>query len=212
MKQHKVAIRLTIVLLIALGAVLGWIPLQNAFHRYQVRALLNESMAGGVTLVHERSRALHRDNAIYIYTPPDYKTSKRHYPVVYLLHGCPGAGRDWFVKGRAHETAEKMILAKQIRPMILVSFDAFGPDGTKDRAEFLNSTRQRTMVEDYVAEELPGFIDSTLRTIRSPNARALIGLSSGGYGAINIGTKHPDVFHAPHRTAVFSIRSMSEVT
>lgn len=182
-------------LLAALAAYTAWPAIQDAIHRRQVEAVLNEKLAGHMSILRMRSRALRRVNSVYVYTPPGYAKSHRRYPVVYLLHGCPGAGRDWFVKARAHETAERMILAKQIQPMILVSADAFGPDGPRDHSEYLNSVHNTIMVEDYFAHELPRFVDSTLRTIPSPNARAMIGLSSGGYGAINLGTRHQDVYH-----------------
>lgn len=194
--RSKVLIgRLAAALLVVLAGYLAWGPAQDAIHRRQVEALLNEKLVGHFQIVTMKSRALRRVNHVYIYTPPGYKTSNKRYPVIYLLHGCPGAGRDWFVKARAHETAEKMILAKQIQPMILVSADAFGPGGPRDHCEYLNSANGAVMVEDYMSHELRQFIDSTLRTIPSPNARALVGLSSGGYGAINVGTKHQDVFH-----------------
>lgn len=194
-KSRLWAGRLGLALLVLLAAAVAWNPILDAVHRRQVEALLNEKLHGHFSIVRMKSKALHRTNNVYIYTPPGYKSSREHYPVVYLLHGCPGEGRDWFVKGRAHETAERLILAKQIQPVILVSADDFGPNGPRDHAEYLNSARGRVMAEDYIAHELPQFIDTTLRTIPSPNARALVGLSSGGYGAINVGTKHQDVFH-----------------
>ena len=186
--------KLALAALVVVAAAILWNPIQDAFHRYQEQALLNESLAGKITIARMESKALHRTNDVFVYTPPGYERSSQRYPVVYLLHGCPGAGRDWFVKARAHETAEKMILSKQIEPVILVSADAFGPRGSRDHTEFLNSVHGTVMVEDYFASELPRFIDANFRTIPNPNSRALIGLSSGGYGAINIGIKHRDVY------------------
>ena len=186
-----------IALVVALGALAAaaWTPLISAIHRYQIQSVLNEKLAGRFVVLRMPSRALRRVNDVYVYTPPGYKTSGRRYRVIYLLHGCPGQGTDWFVKGRAHETAERLILQKKIDPVILVSFDAFGRGGPKDCADFLNSALGGVMAEDYVASELPRYIDAKFRTIRSPDSRALVGLSSGGYGAVNVGTKHQDVFH-----------------
>lgn len=194
-RGRRLAGILALVLLIAIAVAAGWNPIMDAFHRRQVEALLNEKLVGHFSILTMKSQALRRTNRIYVYTPPGYATSKHRYPVVYLLHGCPGAGRDWFVKASAQDTAEKMILAEQIRPVILVSADAYGPDGPRDHSEYLNSAHGTIMVEDYFAKELPSFIDANLRTIASPNARAMVGLSSGGYGAINIGTRHRDIYH-----------------
>jgi len=166
----------------------------SAFHEWQVDSVLREKLAGRLIKIKMPSRYMRRENTLFVYLPPGYKKSRTRYPVVYLLHGCPGAGRDWFVKARAHRTAEKLILSKKIHPLILVSFDGFGPKGPRDHSEFLNSARGGVQAEDYVVKELPAFIDSHFRTIRKPGARALIGLSSGGYGAVNIGIRHQDVF------------------
>jgi enterochelin esterase-like enzyme len=182
-------------LIVALAAAaLLFTPAQNAIHRYQMRRLLAEPLAKRLTVLHVRSKALRRVNELIVYTPPGYSSSNERYPVIYLLHGCPGQGSDWFLKGRAHETAEKTILAGEIKPVILVSFDGFGRRGPLDHSEFLNSVHGTVMAEDYVASELPDLIDSKFRTIRSPNARALVGVSSGGYGAVNIGTRHQNEF------------------
>jgi S-formylglutathione hydrolase FrmB len=48
--------------------------------------------------------------------------------------------------------------------------------------------------EDYVAKELPAYIDAHYRTIAKPEGRGLAGHSMGGYGAIRIGMKHPGIF------------------
>jgi S-formylglutathione hydrolase FrmB len=87
-----------------------------------------------------------------------------------------------------------MILDGRIKPVILVSADAFGPGGPGDRTDYLNNPRRCIFVEDYFADELPRFIDAKFRTIPNAESRALTGLSSGGYGAVNIGGKHPDRF------------------
>lgn len=195
MRKKGSPIRKIVLALVGLAAIaLLWRPVQDTIHRYQIESLLNESLAGRVSILRMKSRALRRTNSVYVYTPPGYSQSTQRYPVVYLLHGCPGQGSDWFVKGRAHETAERLILSKQITPVIVVSFDGFGPGGPRDRTEFLNSEKRGVMVEDYIARELPRFIDGKFRTIRSPESRALVGLSSGGYGAVNVGTRHQDVY------------------
>jgi putative tributyrin esterase len=192
--RRKLVKRLLLVALVLCAGAVLWSPIQDAIHRHQLESVLNEPLSGHVAVLHVRSKALRRVNAIYVYTPPGYERSEQRYPVVYLLHGCPGQGMDWFIKAHAHETADKLILSKQIQPVILVSFDGFGPGGPRDHSEFLNSVHGTVMVEDYVADELPRFIDSVYRTIPSPDARALVGLSSGGYGAVNLGTKHQDTY------------------
>jgi len=60
-------------------------------------------------------------------------------------------------------------------------------------SQYLNSSAVG-MYEHYVVRELVGHMDATFRTIRHPAARAVMGKSSGGYGALVLGTRHPDVF------------------
>lgn len=180
--------------MLAISGALLYDPLSDIVHNYQEAMILNESLKGKVLKLQMESRDLHRKNDVFIYLPPSYEQSKERYPVVYLLHGNPGAARDWFWKGHAHETVERYILAGKIKPLILVCANGFGPRGSKDRTEFLNAANGSCSVENYESHELPEFIDSKFRTIRSPEARAICGNSSGGYGALNIGGKHPDVF------------------
>lgn len=163
-------------------------------HIYIEYALLHEPLNGKLVRLYVPSKSLRRVNKMFVYLPPGYDESSSRYPVVYLLHGQPGEARDWFYDGRAHETAEKMIFNHKIKPLILVSADCYGPRGSNDRTDFLNAKDGHIMVEDYMARELPNFMDGRYRTIPSPNARALVGLSSGGYGATNIGLKHRDTF------------------
>lgn len=177
-------------------AALVWIVGQTLFHMWQENAVLREPMKGRLMRLRVPSRALRRTNTLFVYLPPGYESRKGLLPVVYLLHGCPGRGIDWFVKGRAHSTAERLILDGKIGPVVLVSFDGFGPNGPTDTTEFLNSARGGVQVEDYVAHELPRQVERRFRVTGDRWGRALIGLSAGGYGAVNIGTKHRGIFGA----------------
>jgi enterochelin esterase family protein len=49
---------------------------------------------------------------------------------------------------------------------------------------------------DYLCDELVPFVDATLRTIPRREARAVVGKSSGGYGAVVMGMTRPDVVSA----------------
>lgn len=155
----------------------------------------SESMKGQIIKLEMDSHALRRTTNVFVYLPPGYDKSKERLPVVYMLHGNPGKAWDLFKIGHFHETTESLILAGKIHPLILVAADCFGAGGSHSHDAFLNAADGSLMAEDFVAHELPAYIDSRFRTIRSPNARALSGLSSGGYGAVNVGSKHPETFH-----------------
>jgi enterochelin esterase-like enzyme len=117
--------------------------------------------------------------------PDGYATSRERYPVVYFLHGLPAApgayrGSPWLADA-----------LERVGPAILVM-----PQGARSNdsdPEYLNWGSGRQW-ETFVAEELPRKIDARFRTIRSRNARALIGLSAGGYGATILGLHHLGTF------------------
>ena len=57
---------------------------------------------------------------MYVYTPPDYVTSKARYPVLYLLHGGGGDEDAWINMGRANIIMDNLIAAGKMKPMIVV--------------------------------------------------------------------------------------------
>ena len=53
---------------------------------------------------------------------------------------------------------------------------------------------QKNAWEDYIVKDLIGHVDGTYRTIAKREGRAINGLSMGGYGALMLGLRHPDMF------------------
>lgn len=142
-----------------------------------------------------RSRLLNRKITTWVYLPPDYDTGNARYPVVYLLHGVPGYWTDWYRSGSVQQVADELIVAGKIAPMILVAFDGNGPGGNHDRTQFCNRATDGYNEEDFMARELVSYIDRTYNTIATPAARCLMGYSGGGYGALNAGFHHPNVWN-----------------
>src|SRR5204863_6139881 len=62
-------------------------------------------------------------------------------------------------------------------------------------SQYVNSTATGRY-EDYVVDELVPFVDAHFRTLASRDHRGVVGKSSGGYGALVLGMRHPDVFGA----------------
>ena len=112
---------------------------------------------------------------------------RRRFPVIYFLHGLPAdasayRGNTWL--GNAMQ---------DVGPAILVL-----PQGARDSdtdPEYLNWGTGRNW-ENYIAGELPRYIDAHFRTIPSREGRAIVGLSAGGYGATIVGLHHPGTFAA----------------
>jgi S-formylglutathione hydrolase FrmB len=132
---------------------------------------------------------------VSIYLPPSYATSgTRRYPVVYLLHGYTGTDLGYFgPTGRQlHVIAERAFGANGVREMILVMPNAMNGYGG---SMYSNSVTTGDW-EGYVADDLVEYMDANYRTIPSREARGLGGHSMGGYGALRIAMKRPDVFSA----------------
>jgi S-formylglutathione hydrolase FrmB len=115
-------------------------------------------------------------NAVVV-LPAGYHESLRRYPVLYLLHGHDGGHRNWVDRTN--------LLAHTARlPLIIVLPDAGNSWYTNSAA------RPDERFEEYVAKEIPAFIDQNFRTLTYREARYVAGLSMGGYGALKLGLKY----------------------
>src|SRR5215468_6219115 len=129
---------------------------------------------------------------VTVYLPPSYATDKsRRYPVVYLLHGY--GGRDDTFNGRLAtlpDTADKLAASGGAKELIVVTPSAF----TLHKGSMYSNSPTTGDWESYVAVDLVAYMDSHYRTIPNRLSRGLGGHSMGGYGAVRIGMKRPDVF------------------
>lgn len=130
---------------------------------------------------------------LYVYLPPDYDET-RVYPSVYVLTGFGGRGKkllnDSAFTPNFAERMDKLINAGKIRPMIAVMPDCFTHYGG---SQYINSTATGDY-EDYLTREIVPFVDAEFQTIKDKNARAVMGKSSGGYGALIMALRHADIF------------------
>jgi len=121
----------------------------------------------------------------YVYLPPGFDAAKR-YPVAYLLHGMPGSPAEYPDGTQLGTFADAAIAAGLVRPFIGVIPAA----GTTPRYDGEWAGRWENAVVDDV---LP-WVDKTLPTIAGPTGRVIAGLSAGGYGAVDIALRHPNLF------------------
>jgi enterochelin esterase-like enzyme len=132
------------------------------------------------------------DRDVTIYLPPSYNSERnRRYPVVYLLHGY--GGTDSTFTGRLAnlpEIADKLVAAGGLREMIVAMPNAYS---LHKGSMYSNSVTSGDW-ETYVAHDLVAYVDAHYRTIPERTSRGLAGHSMGGYGAVRIGMKRPDVF------------------
>lgn len=124
-----------------------------------------------------------------IYFPPDYDTSNRSYPVLYLLHGYTDNETAWVQFGEVNSTVDKAIAKKEISPVIIVMPDA-------GVTWYMNDINNKEPYEDMFIKELIPYIDSKYRTRAKKEFRAIGGLSMGGFGSLLYSMKYPDTFVA----------------
>ncbi len=128
-----------------------------------------------------------------VYIPANYDTEKeKTYPTLYLLHGKGGDETDWLEQGDAQKTLDTAIENGAIEPLIVIF-----PDGNGSKThhtQYINSADGSELNEDLIYKDLVHLIDTKYRTKEDSKFRAIGGNSAGGFGALNIGLKHQDVF------------------
>ena len=139
------------------------------------------------------------DRSVIVYLPPSYDTSPaKRYPVVYLLHGITDTPEVWMKAwttrsdswGTIPGVMDSGIAERAFGEMILVMPDQL----TKWGGSFYTNSSVTGNWEDFTVKELVSHIDGKYRTLARASSRGLAGHSMGGYGAIKLGMKHPDVF------------------
>ena len=133
------------------------------------------------------SSLLNREVRYSVYLPPDYYTSNRRYPVVYLLHGYGDDETSWIQFGEADRIADAGIKSGELPPMIIVM-----PDG--GRSFYINDYQSKVRYEDMFVQEFIPHIDSSFRTRTGREFRAISGLSMGGFGALVLSMHHSELF------------------
>ncbi len=160
----------------------------------------NIQTQGTVVTLQHRSKVLENNppgdkfiRDVIVYLPPGYDEDKS-YPAVYVLTGFTGRGKmmlnDSAFTPNFGERMDKLINDGAIKPMIAVMPDCFTKYGG---SQYINSTATGDY-EDYLTKEIVPFVDDKFRTIRDKNSRAVMGKSSGGYGALVMAMRHSDIF------------------
>ena len=132
------------------------------------------------------------ERELWIYLPPQYFESEEALPVAYYL---PGFGQRTVngvtMPGRLDQVFET------IDPMIVVVV----PGDTSMGGSFYVDSIANGNWEQFITEEVVEYVDANFRTIPAAESRGLMGASMGGFGALNLGMRHPDVFGAVYATS-----------
>jgi pimeloyl-ACP methyl ester carboxylesterase len=125
-----------------------------------------------------------------VYLPAGYEASSKRYPVIYFLPNAFESYRSNFDQNHAQDLFDKAIAANVIDEFILVSVDMTTSLGT---SWFVNSPVTGNW-EDFIVEELVPYMDANFKALSHKDSRGIAGDRMGGYGAIRIAMRHPDVF------------------
>ncbi|TLU51785.1 MAG: esterase [Chlorobium sp.] len=135
------------------------------------------------------------ERRVPVYLPPSYDGLRR-FPVLYLLAGFASTGQSFlnysFGRQSVPEMAESLIAAGQMRETIIVMPDCMTRYGG---SQYVDSPATGNY-ETYLVDEIVPWIDQTLLTLAERKHRAVAGKSSGGFGALRLAMKHPDMFAA----------------
>jgi enterochelin esterase-like enzyme len=135
------------------------------------------------------SKILKMDRKYAIYLPPDYETSQRSYPVLYLLHGSGDDQTGWVQFGEVLSIADESIKSGLSTAMIIVM-----PDANTGKRGYNNDIKGEWLYEDFFFQEFMPFIEKTYRIKPEKRYRAISGLSMGGGGTFVYALHHPELF------------------
>jgi S-formylglutathione hydrolase len=161
------------------------------------RTTATSAFAGRVEYAEFPSASLGRNVRYAVSLPPSYdKKSAQRYPLVIFLHGLNNDERDW--ESHCIETKLEALRASAKVGDFIVAI----PYGANS---FYLNAQDGTRYEDAIVKDFLPFVDKTYRTIPAPRSRLIEGISMGGYGALLIAFKHPELFAgvAAHSAALF---------
>ena len=148
------------------------------------------------------SKLMQIDRRMSVYLPPNYATSGKKYPVLYLLHGSGGDEDAWVELGNTARILDNLIAEGKAEPMIVVM-----PNGNAYKQATAGETSENLSYRPVMTHMLPGyktgafesdfpeivrFVDSHYRTQADKQHRAVAGLSMGGFHSLFIALNNPD--------------------
>ncbi len=133
------------------------------------------------------SRILARRVPYCIVLPPSFQSDKtRQFPILYYLHGL-GDNEQFFVHSGAWNLTEDMWEKGELKDFLIAT-----PDG--DAGFYINAKDGKDRYEDFLLQEFFPFIEKRYRVEAGRGHRAIAGISMGGYGALHLAFRHPQLF------------------
>lgn len=145
------------------------------------------------------SPAMNKEVKNVVIIPENY-SPKKHYPVVYLLHGYSDTYAKWI------NTVPSIKTLSTEHQLIIVC-----PDGGYSSWYFDSPIDSTMQYETFITKDLVPFIDSHYSTISNRSARAITGLSMGGHGALYLAIRNRDLFaHAGSMSGGVDLRTSTK--
>lgn len=134
-----------------------------------------------------KSKILNHSVGYCALLPPSYDTAKtKKYPVLYYLHGL-GDNQQMFLHAGGLNLVSDESEQGRIGDFLIVT-----PEG--GRTFYINSRDGRERYEDFFLREFMPYIESHYRIERGRQFRGVAGISMGGYGALHLAFRHPELF------------------
>jgi S-formylglutathione hydrolase FrmB len=172
------------------GSLLGW-PAAQATGRAECVSL--------------PSKILARTVPYCVLLPPSYDAEKtRRYPILYLLHGL-GDNEEMLVHSGGMNLVEDMWEQHQLGEFLIVT-----PAG--GASFYINSRDGKRRYEDFFLEEFMPGVEKRYRAQAGRGTRGLAGISMGGYGALHIAFRHPQLFAAVGAHSAALIEKMPNIS
>jgi len=202
-RAHKKIILTIIIVFISFGAIILLI-LSNfsfVFSFFQPKDKTTEQTETWQSIWNKDTSRIEKFNIpfgqssrrVEVYLPKDYDTNiQTTYATLYLLHGKGGDETEWLNKGEVQKTLDEAIDNNIIEPLVVVLPDG---NGSKNHhTQYINAADGSELNEDLIYKDLVELITKKYRTKNDSKFRAIGGNSAGGFGSLNIGLKHQDVF------------------
>jgi S-formylglutathione hydrolase FrmB len=137
------------------------------------------------------------ERPLWVYLPPGYDDDPdRRYPAVYVIQGYTGHLAMW--RNRVPfrqpfpETADAVFARRETPPALVVYVDAWTAYGGSQFVDSPGTGRYHS----YLCDEIVPWVDGRYRTRPEAAHRAIMGKSSGGFGAMITPMLRPDLFGA----------------
>jgi S-formylglutathione hydrolase FrmB len=135
------------------------------------------------------------ERPLWVYVPPGYDDTDEVFPTVYVIQGYTGHLGMWANRMPFRqpfvETADA-VFAEGKPGCVVVYVDAWTAYGGSQFVDSPGTGRYHS----YLCDEIVPWVDEHYRTIPDRESRAIMGKSSGGFGAMITPMLRPDLFGA----------------